>query len=320
MSKKTGKYFIIASALILCGIFLFCGIMCVLKWDFGKLSITEYETRTCDIKESFNNISIDVSTADVILLPAEDDSVSVVCHECKDEPNSVKVENETLLIESYGTRRWYKHVLDFENPSVKIYIPKGQYGTLTIDSTTARIEISKDFKFDNIDISNTTGEIFNYASVNGILDIKNTSGDITVENVTAGDVKLKVTTGDITVSGIDCIGDLKMSVSTGRVKFTDSLCKSFESSGTTGDIVIKNVKADGKLFIERTTGDVRFVACDASELGVKTGTGDVEGSLLTEKVFVVNTTTGDINVPQGSGGGICEIKTTTGDVDIEIVN
>ena len=57
------------------------------------------------------------------------------------------------------------------------------------------------------------------------------------------------------------------------------------------------------------TGDVKFDACDASEISVKTDTGDVTGSLLTDKVFITNTDTGRVNVPQTATGGRCEIIT-----------
>ena len=49
-----------------------------------------------------------------------------------------------------------------------------------------------------------------------------------------------------------------------------------------------------------------------------TDTGDVRGSLLSEKVFIVNTDTGRKEVPDTITGGRCEITTDTGDVKITI--
>ena len=60
--------------------------------------------------------------------------------------------------------------------------------------------------------------------------------------------------------------------------------------------------------------------CDAEEIGIKTDTGDVTGSLLSEKVFHARTDTGRIEVPKTTGGGLCEIVTDTGDVRIRLVN
>ena len=58
--------------------------------------------------------------------------------------------------------------------------------------------------------------------------------------------------------------------------------------------------------------------CDASEIFVKTDTGDVRGTLLSEKVFIIKTSAGDVSVPETVTGGKCEISTDTGDIKIGI--
>ena len=85
----------------------------------------------------------------------------------------------------------------------------------------------------------------------------------------------------------------------------------------TGDIDLKNVIAS-KINISATTGDISLYQCDADELYLKATTGDITGSLLSDKVFVAKSTTGDIDLPQSTTGGKCEIKVTTGDINIEI--
>lgn len=86
----------------------------------------------------------------------------------------------------------------------------------------------------------------------------------------------------------------------------------------TGDISVERIIVNGNFEIETDTGDVRFDKCDANEISVNTSTGDVSGTLLTEKIFVTKTSTGEINVPNTTTGGKCEIKTSTGDIDIVI--
>ena len=70
--------------------------------------------------------------------------------------------------------------------------------------------------------------------------------------------------------------------------------------------------------IERSTGDVGFDRCDAGALEIATGTGDVAGSLLSDKVFIARSGTGRINVPETTSGGTCRIHTDTGDIHIEV--
>ena len=72
--------------------------------------------------------------------------------------------------------------------------------------------------------------------------------------------------------------------------------------------------------LRRSTGDVELNACDAGGLSLKTTTGDVTGTLLSEKVFITDTSTGDVSVPKTTSGGKCEISTTTGDIRIDIVD
>ena len=60
---KTKIWLIAATVLILIGAILFVGIMTALKWDFGKLSTTQFESNNYSIEEDFNSISINSTTA-----------------------------------------------------------------------------------------------------------------------------------------------------------------------------------------------------------------------------------------------------------------
>jgi DUF4097 and DUF4098 domain-containing protein YvlB len=61
-------------------------------------------------------------------------------------------------------------------------------------------------------------------------------------------------------------------------------------------------------------------AVDAETLILKATSGDVEGTLLSAKKFVTDTTSGEIRVPKSDeSAGICEIKTVSGDVQIRVV-
>jgi hypothetical protein len=46
----------------------------------------------------------------------------------------------------------------------------------------------------------------------------------------------------------------------------------------------------------------------------------VKGSLLTDKIFVTQSDTGKVDVPETVSGGKCKVTTDTGDIRIEIVN
>jgi DUF4097 and DUF4098 domain-containing protein YvlB len=196
-------------------------------------------------------------------------------------------------------------------------MPSGEYGELSVKSTTGDIEIAKDFKFCGIDLSVTTGDVKSLAFSAGNVKIKTVTGDVCIEKAEARDIDIFVTTGRISLSEIHC-EDLNFNVVTGRSALDEVICKNLSSGGTTGDVVLKDVIVGEKLCVERTTGDVRFEGCDAAEIYVKATTGSVTGSLLTEKVFIVSTSTGRKEFPATRGGGKCEITTSTGDVIITL--
>ncbi len=319
MSKVTKIWLIIATSLVLIGCILFGGLMTMLKWDFTKLSTVKYETHNYEIAENFNAISIITDTADVVFVPSENQKTSVVCHELKNAKHSVAVQNGKLVIEIVATRKWYAYIgINFGTPKITVYIPQGEYGALFLKSGTGNVEIPKEFHFENIDISESTGNVTNYASASENIIIKTSTGDIRVENISAGALDLSVSTGGITVCNVTTKGDVNIKISTGKTNLTNIECKNVVSSGNTGAISLKNVIAAEKFSIERSTGDVKLDVCDAAEISVETDTGDVRGSLLTDKIFIVQTDTGNVDVPKTVTGGKCEITTSTGNISISI--
>lgn len=318
MRTRTKVWLIIAASLVLIGCIIFGGVMSMLKWDFAKLSTSKYESNDYEIREDYKHISIITNTADIVFVPSESPMTWVSCYEQKSNMHSVSVKDGTLEIDIVDTRKWYEYIgINFGTPKITVCIPQGEYGKLSIKSSTGDVEIPEGFKFESIDISESTGNVTNYASALEGVKIKTTTGNICVEKASAGAIDLSVSTGKVTVSGVTCDGEVTVGVSTGKVMLSDTQCKSVISSGSTGDIILSNVIATERFSIERSTGDVRFDGCDAADLFVKTDTGDVSGSLLTDKVFIAKTDTGDVDVPKTATGGRCEITTDTGDIEIK---
>lgn len=320
MSKRTTIWLIVAVALMVIGCIMFVSVMASLGWEFTSLSTNRYETNEYQLSEDFRSISIVADTADIVFVPSENATCRVVCYEQANQKHSVAVKDGVLVIEVVDERKWYEYIgFNFGDCKLTVYLPKGEYGALSIESDTGDVEISDAFGFESVEISEHTGRVTNHASVLGEMKIQTTTGDILLENVSAGTLVLSVSTGRVTVSDVSCEGDVKVNVSTGRASLVNVTCKNLISNGDTGEISLKNVIASGKFFIERSTGDVRFECSDAAEIFVETDTGDVRGTLLSEKVFVVETDTGRIDVPKSVTGGRCEITTDTGDIKITIV-
>ncbi len=319
MSKQTKIWLIIAFSLLLVGCIIFGGAMTMLKWDFSKLSTIKYETNEYSINQEYKNISILTKTADILFVPSENSRTSVVCQEQKNVKHSVSVNDGTLIIENIDTRKWYEYVgINLGTPKITVYVPQGEFGALSVKSSTGCVEIPKEFKFETIDISASTGNVTNFSSASNLIKIKTSTGNIRIENITANALDLSVSSGRITASNITSDGEVRINVSTGKANLTDIECENIISSGDTGDITLKNVIAKGKLTIKRSTGDIKFDGSDAAELNIETDTGDITGSLLSDKVFITQTDTGSVDVPKTVTGGKCEITTDTGDIKINI--
>ncbi len=320
MKKKTQTWLLIAAFLLLIGCALFVCVMSILKWDFTKLSTAKYETNTYEVGEEFDAISIDTDTADIVFALSDDGKCRVECYEDEKTKHSVTVENHTLVV---GTdpKAWYDYIgLGFRSPKITVYLPSTEYTSLLMDESTGDIEIPKEFHFNNVDISSSTGHVHFYASASGTVKVKTSTGHIRVENCSAGALDLEVSTGRVTVSGVTCKGNITIGVSTGKTYLQDITCKSVVSHGSTGNMDLNHVIAAEKFSIERSTGNVKFDGSDAPEIFVKTDTGDVTGSLLTDKVFLTQTDTGNVDVPKTAGGGRCEIITDTGNIRITIAS
>ena len=280
MKKSTKIWLITATSLVALGCIMFSVAMTKIHWDFTKLSTVKYETNTYEVTDDFNSISMLTDTADILFVQSDDKICKVVCYEMSDMKHTTTVQNNTLTINVTDEREWYDHIgITLGSPKITVYLPKTEYDSLAIKEDTGDIEVPKDFKFGTIDIATSTG--------------------------------------DITIAGVTCEDDIVINVSTGKTNLTDIKCKSFISAGSTGDISLKNVIATEKFSIERSTGDVKFDACDATEIWVETDTGDVTGKLLSEKIFITQTSTGDVHVPKSTNGGKCEITTSTGDIHLK---
>ena len=293
-------------------------------FSMGLLTLTacssmNYETNIYEVNEEFNNISIKTDTADIAFVLSDDGMCRVVCYEDAKISHSVEVQNGTLTVNVVNNKKWYDYIgVNIDSPKITVYLPEIEYSSLVIEASTGDIEISKDFKFKSIDISLSTGDVKCYASATEAIKIAASTGDIFAESISAGSLDITVSTGKVTVSSVTCEGDITVGVSTGKTYLTDVACKNLTSTGSSGDVSLRNVISKEKISVERSTGDVTLDRSDAAELFIMTSTGDVEGSLLTNKVFITKTDTGRIDVPNSIIGGRCEITTDTGDIKISI--
>jgi len=321
MSKKVKIWLIVAVCLILIGAIIFGGVMTMLNWDFSKLSTVKYETNTYEINEDFAKILITTLEGDVEIVPSDDGKCKVVCYEKKKVKHEVKVDSDQLIIDAYDGRKWYDYInfFSFSTPKITVYLPTDMIRSLYINGSTGDIDISSSFTFKEIDVVTSTGDVNCYASSTGEIKIQVNTGSIYLNSVKTSGLNLSASTGSISATDVICDGKIKTSVSTGDTLLTDVYCRGLISTSRTGEIELTDVISVGYFNIENRTGDIKFLRCDASEIYAKTSTGDIEGTLRSDKIFITETGTGEVDVPKTTNGGRCELTTSTGDIEIDIV-
>ena len=317
MSKAVKVWLIVAASLVLSGVIVIGGVMMFFKWDLGRFITSKCQTNTYEISEEFNSISVNTSTADIAFVMSDDEQCRVVCYEQEKLRHSVEVKDGILTVKLVDTRRWYDHISFYsENSMITVYLPKAEYASLIIRSSTGDIGIPAELGFECIDISVSTADVKCYASATGAIKIKTNTGDIFAQGISAGSLDLSVTTGKMKIGNVTCSGDIRLGSNSGDIEIRDVLCKNIISEGETSDISLLNVIAEARFSIETDTGDVEFDRCDASEIFIETDTGDVTGSFSSDKIFFAQSDTGRIDVPRTMSGGRCDITTDTGDIKI----
>lgn len=322
MRKSTKILMIVAVSLIAAGLIAFCVAMTAVKWNFLNLMEEKYDMKEYEITESFHGISIMSDTADITFVPTDGTQTKVSCREKTRLTYSVTVEDGALAIHAVDARKWYDHIQLFGSGTQKItvYLPRGEYGALNIKESTGDVTIPSDYRFASVNVTLSTGDVACEASASDSVRIKANTGDVKISGVSAGSLSISTITGEITASSVTVTGEVTVHVSTGKSRLSDLRCKTLVSKGDAGDLTMNRVIADESFSLKRITGDVTLEECDAAQMEITTNTGDVKGTLLSEKIFLHQSNTGKVSLPESTRGGVCRITTTTGDICFSVKN
>ncbi len=281
--NTTGKWLIVGGVLFLVGALVtFIG-LAVIKFDWVRLDTTDYESKDYDVTGDFRKITVEGTTDDVAVHPSKGNTCKVVCMEDRYTTHEVSAENGTLRIKQIvnGHPFFQIHLgVALKGPGIDIYVPESEYEKLEVTCTTGDVQLTEGISFDNLAV-----------------------------NVVTGDVRMK---------DFVCKGKAEINVRTGDLSVKDSSFGALSFRATTGDLEADESVVEGDLHVNVTTGDVDLDEFDAANLYIKTTTGDVKAELLSGKEFVTQTGVGDVEVPEGSSGGKCEVTTTTGDINIKV--
>ena len=260
----------------------------------------KYVTNEYVIEDAFSDISIDNAVADIKFEASSDGQTKVVCIDKEKLYHEASVVNGALTVTQIDKLTGFDKMFGYNgNLKVTVYLPEGTYGDLSIKSTTGHIYLNNEYTFKAVNLETSTGDIY-------------------LEKVAASeDVKIKTSTGDRSIKGMTC-KDMVMESSTGDQHYENVNCQNITIKASTGKLTFVEFIAEKHFESNGDTGKVSFRNSDAETLKIKTSTGNVVGNLLTNKIFRVKTSTGKVTLPEERTGGLCEIETSTGDINISI--
>ena len=336
--KKRTVIIIVAVCLVVAGIAILGAAMAISGFDFENMGTDSYEEVTIPIEGDFKHIVIATDVHDIDLYPAEDGISKVVGDESDAIKIRVECEGGYLTVKTEDTRKWYDFIgIGFTGPSLKIYLAETELVSLTAASDTGHINVPESFSFTGASAATDTGAIVFRAAISGELALASDTGSISVSKQKLEKLDCETSTGSITIESVEASDLVRAKATTGRVELHGIKCKDIDAKTSTGSIVLKNIVAENEvkaeastgrvsltscvsdsLEIETSTGDVILNASDAGSIDITTDTGDVEGSLLSPKIFDTETDTGKVRVPLSGEGGICKIRTNTGNIIITV--
>lgn len=303
-----------------------------------EMIMSKLVDKTIEIGEDFNDIQIFTDTTDVVFSVSEDGGCHILCRENEQQPHTAKVENGTLILRQENYRKWYHYIgFHFETPGVEIQLPKAVFETLTLDGETGDVAIPQELSFTDVKIVTSTGDVEVRSRVKKSLVVELDTGRLLMSGADCEAVNLKTSTGEIRILDVNCKNltaksstgrqllenvqvseNIQLTCSTGNIHFTRGSCRNLTTESTTGRQTMEYVVASGAVSMESSTGDIALSDFDGETLVITTDTGDVTGTILSEKIFFTETDTGRVEVPRCNSGGSCEIITDTGDIILQL--
>ncbi len=316
MKTSTKVILILSAALFFSGI----AMVCVFSALGGSFDTQGLQEKTYDIQGSVADVSVTLRGADFLLEPSPDGTVQVVCHESERVTYTVENTDGTLRIVENDNRKWYEFIgISLKSRNVTLYLPTGNYGNLDVETSSGRIRCWEGFTFENTDLTASSGAIECNAAVIKNLQVKLSSGQIQVKNASAQTVKLSSSSGRIVFS--DSQPSLvEITTSSGAIRVRDVNCSTLIAHATSGAVTLDCTVAQRTLCAKTSSGAIRLQKCDAPSLDLEATSGLISATLLSGKRYNVKTGSGSAKYPSSNpDGGVCNVATTSGNVNIYVV-
>ncbi len=298
MKTATKILIIIAVTLVLIGFVIVC-----IALSLGTSFVSNIKEVTYTKDGSFDKISIALTEEDISIKKSTDGNFYAVCKEADKISYSVNIQNGELQLVRKDNRAWFDFIeISTGRRDLTLYLPEGEYTQLSAKTESGEIKChDKAITFGKVELASASGDISFSANATGELSATTTSGDIKLFGISPASISLKSSSGEIELADISVSEDISVTVLSGEVELED-------------------VRSSKTLDIKSTSGDISLERCDAAELTLKSTSGSIYGTLLSDKLFEASSTSGKIHCPPSvKDGGKCTVSTTSGGIRLAII-
>ncbi len=302
----------------------------------GAYSRAEEKSET--VTQSFHSLELKTGSTDVEIYPSADGVCRLSYGETDWRTFRVSVSKDTLSIEEQvdDSRRSF-HMYSEELPLV-IYLPQVAYNSLDVQSSSGDISLQEqltealrlssgsgdidltDVKTEDAVFSSSSGKISLTELQAESLELKTGSGDIDLKKCSLSRMELESNSGRMRLDGNRCEGAAVLHSGSGDIRLQDDRSGSYDISSSSGHVELRNAQCLGEARIKTGSGDVELKEADAASFDISTSSGDVKGSILTEKDFMLSSSSGNIRSDGGRRGAAeCRVSTGSGDIDLQIL-
>lgn len=266
----------------------------------------EYQTEEKSFSGGIQSISIDCAAEDVYIRPSADNNFHVFCSGPAGSEYTIEVIEGTLTVTMQKEILDYLTLFDFGNEAkITVQLPVGNaaipFASLTVDAASGDIQVAERLLFRRCDLTTASGDISFRAEVQGKMSLETTSGDIYVE-------------GSSQAPAYECI----LSSTSGSVVLKGQSAAALIVNTVSGDILLENCDFD-VLTANAVSGEIELENVDTDECYLGTTSGDISAGLRKAMDFYCSSTSGEIETPPSvTGGGLCKITTTSGDIEVWI--
>ncbi len=319
--KRVSKILLtVALSLVLVGALLVLLAFLMVGFDPMKLNNATPKIETYILTEAFQDIDIDVSESNIVILASENGECRVVSNETEKVTHTVTVEEGILKIRVKDRRAWYEHIgLFFAKMELRVYLPQDVLQNVKLKSISGRIHSAQPMTCNTFFAESTSGGItLEQIKADHAVRVGTVSGDIAVRGLSADVLEASSTSGNLSLKSVKVQDGVTANTVSGEITWTNGECADLNLRSTSGDLKLDNCIANGKMTLATTSGNLQLLKSDAQSLALSSVSGNVSGELLTGKDFTTKTTSGNISVPRDGDGGKCSVSTVSGNIKIRI--